>query len=121
MSSMEVVQADLDNPIEVLSAWVGSPIDETTLGCILGASTEIGTTQLGLGRTTQNLSDLHGLVRTQCSERFSELRDADPEKSKEAINEDPHLMALNSVRRVLHQAMVRRQKQATRLRRTKFI
>ena len=109
---MSEVAIQTTNPLEILYQ-PDSPISETVLGYIIGASTDIYADTRGSNKTAQDLADLHRLIRSCCSDRFRELSDADPNATREDLNADPQLMALNSVRRTLHQAMVNRQNNST--------
>ncbi len=112
---MAVQELAPEHPIEVLRQWPDSPVDDTTLGMILGLTNPelIGDT-LSPGQTTQGLNDLHARIKDYCSDRYQDLRELYPDRTKEEVNANPELLALNSVRRTLHQAMVRTHKQASR-------
>lgn len=117
MTTIPLQELPIDHPFVVLRQWDESPIDETTLGVITGATTETVAQQIGFGKATHNLTLLHTLIRGYCSDRFRELNYENPTRTREEINADPNLVALNSVRSTLHQAMVRRHKQSARPRR----
>lgn len=112
MIATDVQELEPNHPLVVLRKSDESPISETTLGVIVGATSETMAEQIGLGKVTHNLTVLHTLVRGYCSDRFRELRYEHPSLSRDEANEDSLLVALNSVRRTLHQAMVRRQNQS---------
>lgn len=99
--------------LSLLRSSSDSPIDETLLGEVIGATSDYYAQLQGFGTTTQRLAELHQVVRSYCSERYSELKIKNPQTEKTILNDEPILFALNSVRKTLHQAMVRRHGQAT--------
>ncbi len=116
MSATASPEAVSFDPIEVLRQWEGTPVDDTVLGTVLRLTNGAPLNQLTPGHTTQGLADVHRTFRGHCSDRYQDLSELYPDKSKEQINGDPNLLALNSVRRILHQAMIRSHKQSIRQR-----